>query len=418
MSRKISAEAVSLIKGFEGLELEAYADPGTGGDPWTIGYGHTGKDVFPGDRVTEEEAEDLLRDDLAFFEAGIDELIPGLLSHQFGAVVSWAYNVGLGAVKDSTLRRRINNGEDRQRVLAEELPRWNKGGNGVMPGLVKRRDAEVAFAALDAGSPTSAPKGNGATPRPSGGTQAPVKADVILLEDFFTYYLGNPWQKSGVLRLQQALAEQAPGLLLDTAEWVKEYRNSPKSDPEQPDGEVVLKVPYLYQLDSETEQGARMCFSSTNAMLLEYLFPGTLKGVQADDTYLHKVMDFGDTTSAEAQVAALNSYGLEASFQTDGSSARAKELIRDAIPVPIGVLHHGPDTSPTGGGHWLLLVGFDEAAQQWICHDPYGEMNVRDGGYDRTGPTDGRFVRYSYEGLNRRWMVEGEGDGWMLEANP
>lgn len=420
MARQICAEAVSLIKEFEGLSLTAYPDPGTGGKPWTIGYGHTGSDVFPGDVITEEEAEDLLRADLRYFEEGVDRLIPKLLCHEFGALVSWGYNVGLGAVEDSTLRRRILAGEDHQIVIAEELPRWNKAGGGVMPGLVRRRAAEVDFAELDAVSASSAPGSNAATPSTPEATQEPSEPSVILLEDFFAYYTEAPWQKSAVKLLQVALAEHAPSLLLDTAEWVEEYRSgpAPAREPEQPDGEVILDVPYLYQFDSNTEHGARMCFSSTNAMLLEYLRPGTLKGVQADDAYLMKVLEYGDTTSAEAQVAALNSYGLEAWFRTDGTSRLAKDLLRMGIPVSCGVLHHGHVSSPQGGGHWLLLVGFDDVAQQWICHDPAGEMDVVNGGYVASGPTDGRFVRYSYQNLNRRWMVAGEGDGWCIEANP
>ena len=67
---------------------------------------------------------------------------------------------------------------------------------------------------------------------------------------------------------------------------------------------VQLDVPYLYQLDSEVMGGrhaGRSCFSSTNAMLAEHLRPGTLKGTQADDAYLLKVFEYGDTTSAEAR---------------------------------------------------------------------------------------------------------------------
>ena len=94
----------------------------------------------------------------------------------------------------------------------------------------------------------------------------------------------------------------------------------------------------------------------------------------------------------------------------------AKAQLRQQSPVPIGVLHEGHVSQPVGGGHWVLLVGFDDLNEQWIVHDPNGEMDVVNGGYVSHGPTDGRFVRYSYKNLNRRWMVAGEGDGWFIEV--
>ena len=109
-----------------------------------MGYGHTGPEVVPGYEITQAVANQLLRDDLDRFERGIGEQIDvPLRQEQFDALVSWAFNCGLGATGDSTLRRRLNAGEDVNTVIAEELPRWTSGG---MPGLVRRRDAEVRLA--------------------------------------------------------------------------------------------------------------------------------------------------------------------------------------------------------------------------------------------------------------------------------
>lgn len=423
MARTTTAEAVALIKAFEGLSLVAYPDPGSSdGLPFTIGYGHAGADVFPGDRITEDEAEELLRRDLRHFERGVEELIPGLRIHEYGAVVSWAYNVGLGAVGGSTLRRRILSGEDHQVVLREELPRWNKGGQGVMAGLVRRRQAEVEFAQLDAQRPSEGPGSDEETPSTPEDTERPLEGPGIVLLDFFRYFVGTENQVSAVSLLTDALLADAPHLLQDSADWVKEFRTEEEEKEviEQPD-QPYLPVPYLYQFDSASEHGARMCFSSSNAMLLEYLRPGSLRGAdQADDAYLDQVLEFGDTTSAEAQVQALASYGLEAQFRMDGTSQMAKDLLSSNIPVPIGVLHYGDlnKGGPHGGGHWLVLVGFSDAEQCWYVHDSAGEMDVLHGGYVRSGPTDGRFQKYSYKNLNRRWMVAGEGDGWLIEAKP
>ena len=110
----------------------------------TIGAGHCGPDVYEGQQITQAVANQLLRDDLDRFEKGIcDQIDVPLKQEQFDALVSWSFNCGLGATGDSTLRRRLNAGEDVNTVISEELPRWTSGG---MAGLVRRRDAEVKLA--------------------------------------------------------------------------------------------------------------------------------------------------------------------------------------------------------------------------------------------------------------------------------
>ena len=124
--------------------MQSYPDPASGGDPWTVGYGHTGPEVVPGYTISQPVADQLLRDDLDRFEKGISDQINVPLDQcEFDALVSWAFNCGLGATADSTLRRRLNAGENKPTVFAEELPRWTSGG---MPGLVRRREAEVKLA--------------------------------------------------------------------------------------------------------------------------------------------------------------------------------------------------------------------------------------------------------------------------------
>lgn len=411
MTRHISIEGLELIKEFEGLELDAYPDPATGGRPYTIGYGRA-QGVELGDRITEEEAEAYLEEDVRFFESGVDHLLPELTDRQFDAIVSFAYNVGLGALTESTLVRRIKSGEDAAHVIPQELPRWNKGGGRVLEGLVRRRDAEVEHS-KGSESPVKAPVTEAVTIDTLETPEAPQSGREVDLLNFFKYFKGTKNQKKAVGLLEELLS--MAGALSPDEEWVKVYR-TPEASPVN-NSLVQLSVPYLYQLDSDTEHGPRMCFSSTNAMLVEGLEPGTLRGPgQEDDAYLNKVFDYGDTTSAEAQVAALRHYGINAHFRTDGTSREAKELLRAGVPVPVGVLIRGHVSNPGGGGHWILLVGFDDVKQEWICHDPNGEMDVVNGGYLSWAPTAGRYVRYSYKNLNARWMVAGEGDGWMVEA--
>jgi GH24 family phage-related lysozyme (muramidase) len=150
--------AMEMITRFEGLRLEAYPDPASGGEPWTIGYGTTsyanGEKVKKGDRITTVEAESQLQQELTgFYGPGLLDLIPTAKDWkpaQIAAILSWAYNVGLGAVAASTLRMRINGGGDPLTVVREELPRWDKADGKPMEGLALRRAEEVKlFAAAE-----------------------------------------------------------------------------------------------------------------------------------------------------------------------------------------------------------------------------------------------------------------------------
>ena len=141
-----SQAGIDLIKEFEGFESKAYPDPGTGGAPWTIGYGRA-YGVKPGDIVTRAQAEEMLKEDLRHFETAVSDLIKvQLTQNEFDALVSFTYNCGEGALGESTMRKRLNAGEVKCPVFREELPKWVNGGNGPLPGLVRRREAEAKLA--------------------------------------------------------------------------------------------------------------------------------------------------------------------------------------------------------------------------------------------------------------------------------
>lgn len=137
---KISQKGIELIKQFEGINLKAYPDPGTGGEPWTIGYGHTGG-VKKGDVITQAQAEELLRKDLIKFEDGVSNaLTVETTQHQFDAMVSLAFNIGLGNFTKSTLLRKHNS--KCWQCAAAQFGVWRNAGGKVMTGLIRRRAAE------------------------------------------------------------------------------------------------------------------------------------------------------------------------------------------------------------------------------------------------------------------------------------
>lgn len=149
---KISDAGIALIKEFETCELVAYPDPGTGGAPWTIGWGHTGA-VHEGDTCTQEEADAWLMEDIAKAERCADRALHVAVTQgQYDAFVSLIYNIGpgvkhgrdgiiiLSSGAPSTFLRKLNAGDDIG--AADEIPKWNKSGGRVMAGLTRRRIAE------------------------------------------------------------------------------------------------------------------------------------------------------------------------------------------------------------------------------------------------------------------------------------
>ena len=135
---QISNKGLELIKFYEGLELEAYK---CAAGVWTIGYGWT-HDVKEGDTITEERAEELLREGIVQYENAVHDLVDvPLEQHQFDALVSWVYNLGKANLAASTLLKKVNAQEFDE--VPDQIRRWNKAGGKVLEGLTKRRESEA-----------------------------------------------------------------------------------------------------------------------------------------------------------------------------------------------------------------------------------------------------------------------------------
>tara|TARA_Y100000052_G_scaffold19495_1_gene19230 strand:- start:363 stop:794 length:432 start_codon:yes stop_codon:yes gene_type:complete len=133
-------EGLALIKKFEGCELKAYQ---CSAGVWTIGYGHT-KDVVEGMEITQEQAEQMLVDELHEYESYINKYVTVALSqNQFDALVSWVYNLGPANLSASTMLKVLNSGEYED--VPAQMKRWNKAGGKVLEGLIRRREAEACL---------------------------------------------------------------------------------------------------------------------------------------------------------------------------------------------------------------------------------------------------------------------------------
>ena len=135
---QISQEGIALIKKFEGCELEAYK---CAAGVWTIGYGST-KGVEEGNIITQEEADNLLLEEMHEYEGYINDMVTvDLKQNEFDSLVSWVFNLGPSNLSSSTLLSRLNNKvwDD----IPNQIKRWNKAGGQVRQGLVRRREAEA-----------------------------------------------------------------------------------------------------------------------------------------------------------------------------------------------------------------------------------------------------------------------------------
>lgn len=141
MNKKTGVSGKSIIKEFEGFRATAYLCPA---GVWTVGYGTTrisGKLVKKGTKVTTEEADVLLEEDLKTFEDGVNRLVSvELTQNQFDALVSFVYNLGVGSLQKSTLLKRVNAGLFEE--AADEFLKWDKANGKKLPGLTRRRKAE------------------------------------------------------------------------------------------------------------------------------------------------------------------------------------------------------------------------------------------------------------------------------------
>jgi len=134
----ISQEGLSLIKKFEGCELQAYK---CAAGVLTIGYGST-KGVKEDDTITQEEADALLLHEMEEYEGYINNAVTvDLEQNQFDALVSWVFNLGPANLKASTMLKVIN--DNKLTEVPAQIKRWNKAGGKVLQGLIRRREAEA-----------------------------------------------------------------------------------------------------------------------------------------------------------------------------------------------------------------------------------------------------------------------------------
>lgn len=411
---KTSQKGVDLIKRFEGLRLTSYqCEAGV----WTIGYGTTGPEIGPDQTITEQRAEELLREDLTYFEKSVsDLLIVSVNQNEFDALVSFTFNVGVYAFKSSTLLSLLNDKTDKT-IVASEFLKWVKVGSNVSEGLRKRREQEKALFLTKPLHPLLS--SSIVAKRDTWLKREPIQAADLPAERklFVPKGSAHAWDlitivpgKSDYKIKLSAQPDRDWWFFPDHWKVINDPVEASVGDDFAHPAKLVLPVPYYSQRDNKVDP-MRTCFSSSCAMLLKYIKPNSIAN---DDDYIKVVYAYGDTTDASVQVKALKDFGVSAEFCQDFGWSDIDAQLTRGIPVPIGVLHKGSVQSPTGGGHWLVIIGRNEDNTRYVVNDPFGEMDLINGGYISS---NGKQLLYSKKNLGPRFMVEGPGTGWAIKAS-
>jgi hypothetical protein len=189
----------------------------------------------------------------------------------------------------------------------------------------------------------------------------------------------------------------------ELSEFAKRYRDKPIPAFTNP-----LSVPYFSQRDNASGQGSRECFSSSCAMIAA--FYGKVK---SDDEYNTIRARFGDSTSSSAQIKTLEHLGLKPVFQQKLVLTDIEKEIKAGRPMATGWLHHGNYRTPSGSGHWSVVVGLSNGGT--VHHDPYGMPDLVKGGH--VSAQGGKYVTFANQYWLPRWEVKG-GDGWGMLVRP
>ena len=405
---RLSAKGLDLIKKFEGLRLISYKCV-AGVD--TIGYGHTGPDVKPNQKITEEEAEALLLKDTESFQQCINSFVTVRINqNEYDALVSFVFNIGSTAFVNSTLLRLLNENTSRE-IVANEFGRWVKAGSDEpVPGLVRRREEEKKLFLKEAKHPLL--KRSIYAKKDTYLKARPVDSSLLKPEQKLYVPKGSAWQWT---EIRMYTGERHHRVFLENNVeqewWIWPDHWKIINDVDEPvlkaQKGIKLKVPYYSQRDNKIDP-MRTCFSSSCAMLISSVYPDEISN---DDEYIEEVFSIGDTTEAWVQIDALKHFGVDAKFVQNADWEDIDKRLEEGAAVPIGILHKGSVTHPTGGGHWICVVGISEDRMSYWVHDPFGTLDLVSGSYENT---DGSYKLYSKKNLGPRWLVEGNKSGWAV----
>ena len=391
-------QAIALIKIFEGFSSIAYADPVSGNDPWTIGYGTTryrnGRSVVPGDTITEQIAASYLQEECDRIIATLNRTIPRwemLEQNQQSAIASFAYNLGEHFYESEgfdSITQMLKTGDIRDAARIFGLY-TNQG----VPGLVTRRKKEAELFLKD----------------------LPMKAEILR-----STIAKQSTVQAKDLRPEHKTELKPGGYEIDRWEFAANghqrvtFKNAIAGhfawviwgDDVVCTGEqetILLKVPYYSQRDNRN-QSDRTCNTSACVMAAEFIKPGSCH--QSDDWFWENCLNpEGDSTDHAAMTRALNRVGIKSEFFYNLEYSDINKELEAGRPLVLGLLHRGTLANPSGG-HMVCCIG--RYADGYVFNDSWGA------GMEYTSP-NGKEVKYPRKSLDSRWLADGQGWGRIFK---
>jgi GH24 family phage-related lysozyme (muramidase)/uncharacterized protein YvpB len=384
----------SLIRPFEGYQRNAYPDPGTGGEPITVGEGTTryrsagilkyGRSkVFLGDTLGVREAEDELDAEIDYIAKELDQLLTVELSDkQLAAMISFAYNMGIsGSMRQI---QRLNEGATGDFVRFHR--QYINRGTPAEPGLRRRREAELTLFAQGT---------------VMGATWINLVRHTVKEAPEYRAYLmdGSVCLEIKVFKTRAMLLEILRGTQAGNVTVGQEGWHVEPSTKIPDNKKLLTTVPYFSQRDYGGSQAWSICGCTSVAMVLAYY------GLDVTpDTVLR----------GYGKASCQSPVGCEAVFEANKLKANSTyngtwKQIRDQLDQDRPVVIHGRFTA---SGHIIVVIGYDEHG--YWCNDPAGKWEQVNGDSYLDNPKNGAGVYYREEAM---WKACGkDGDVWYSVA--
>ena len=331
--------------------------------------------------------------------------------NQFDALFSFASNMGVDKLTDSKLLKRINALEDPSEVAKEELHKWNKEGNKVFQGLSRRRAAELELFCQKPpefkwGWVSMTSKNN------TWLKKRPLPALRLKSDEKAKVYGGRAIRRCYVLEREDHHTFLELGFGLGKW-WVydnhwKGLKTEISVQPYAKDNDLVYLREFPYEYYNEDEiKGWRRSQAFCMAMVLKYL---DAEGINGVNDYINLLNKRGSNGSRDAHLQSIRTLGYTATFNQSVDPEDIKDNIKRGLPVIASVISKKHISNPKGGAHYVVITGY--GYDYWLVQDPFGELDLIDGGWKDRSAEAGKNIKYNYEHFNRRLFVAGGATGW------
>ncbi len=338
-------------------------------------------------------------------------VIAPINQHQFDALISFASNVGIDSLSTSQLLSRLNNFEDPSQVAREELHKWNKDGNRVFQGLSRRRSAELDLFCHPL------PEYKWGWVHITSKCQTFFKKRPVDIKELSSEEKASVCSKRTINRcqvLERCGDHTRLQLGFGLGDWWvfdKHWdglKTEIKIKPYGVDKDLIYlrDFPYFHRNEEDVENmyhSQAYCVS----MCLKYLDALPINDV---NEYLKLVNNYGDPIKKDPNLKAIKELGCSAYFTLSADSDDIKEEIQEGLPFIVSIVPKRHISNPIGRAHFVVITGYNN--DSWLVQDPFGSLDLINGGWTDKSIHTGQNILYKFEHFNKRLFIGGGATGW------